>query len=292
MKKPGVGLALSLLLALCGCSVLSPDKAEIGDSCTKDDDCEEELRCLTKPAPKFCTQFCGYDRPECPEGFVCVEHADWSCAAEADEGQGCRWNAQCVGDLVCNWALEPPVCVPPGDVGFPCLMDNECAVGLRCDEAAAPSACVPLGDVGEACATSAECVPGLSCIILPTLLGICAGPCQSSLDCPVGTQCVPEANYHCQAIKGLGTKCVWDSQCQDGLFCIPEADQPEVSTCQLPLVAGEQCWFDEHCIEGLICNGGLQLAVCQLPGDVGQPCAEDDDCQEELQCAIPDHVCE
>jgi hypothetical protein len=124
--------------------------------------------------------------------------------------------------------------------GAVCGSDLACAPGLYCLRITPSSGCgvcTPLAALGDPCgplAYNAPCGSG-SCdgATCQTVVGIgmmCAPQatlCQAGLVCPSGV---------CAAPGGPGVICLFDDDCQDGLFC-----SPATGTCTARAQAGGTC---------------------------------------------------
>ena len=84
-----------------------------------------------------------------------------------DENEQCYWNAECEGELVCNWGYDPERCVPLGGEGDICGYYNECEEGLVCNDTVFPHACSPPAARGEECGEWMVCEEGLQCTNIP-----------------------------------------------------------------------------------------------------------------------------
>ena len=95
-------LALLLTAAGCGAPAGNPGNVEpmaVGAACANDDECRDELTCVTELPGGFCTMRCERD---CPEGSWCSQvtfqdrTTETVCLPLCDAPEDCRSPYQCV----------------------------------------------------------------------------------------------------------------------------------------------------------------------------------------------------
>jgi len=220
--------------------------------CTTDADCGDGYDCLPDARGiGFCTSRCDYfGETICPRWFYCKQFGntslDFYCSPLAgvceSDGNDC---STCETDTDCNDGL---ICYEPlGDIRFcarPCEDNDDCpseytsmACGSVIDTTLTTSLCMPkeLGiptpkcgalPLGfcEPCETAGQCSTGL-CVSSPNVGQVCSKPCESTSDCPSGTDCVqnaclPPVAYGCQGfLSCLGVTCIAGEECYRG-FCL------------------------------------------------------------------------
>ena len=113
-------------------------------------------------------------------------------------------------------------------------------------------------------------------------------PCVDSTTCAGGLVC---AAGSCQepGSAGLGGPCWANRDCEDGLFCSPDA----VCAPAGPGGVGDSCLTGAECTDDLVCELSGLSGTCQVAGaaDVGQSCRINLDCLAGLVCA-PDSTCQ
>jgi hypothetical protein len=102
--------------------------------------------------------------------------------------------------------------------------------------------------------------------------------------CELGLACVEGV---CGAPPGLGSSCVEDERCEEGLVC-----GFDDRTCQLPALVGASCEDGRRCEEGTFCAGAKGARTCLLPSIAGAECSTlDAPCGLGLECRpFPDLV--
>ena len=202
--------------------------------------------CLTA----FSTLPCALDLENlptgCSDGFL----------GTAAEGEGCVYDEECAGSLVCSVEDAcPGTCVIPGALGQPCSESRVCASGLSC----VGGGCVgPLAQ-GDTCGGDSRppCGSGLFCDAdIGQERGRCRMIDQSTANagrecgivggpfCVEGYSCIPEVElfnvvFRCRARVGMGQRCApgLPEHCQEGLYCAgtdPEAQDIEGDCRPLP----------------------------------------------------------
>ena len=289
MHRRVILLTVTSLFLVAACD----QTAGFGGYCWDHEDCDSGLRCITDKDANFCSKHCFGDSNVCPYGHICPSKYGGLCIPEKSKNEKCFWDYQCVGSLVCNEALNPPICVDPGDEGTTCAYDTDCAGQLRCNDGTNPPECQPLyaGKTGDPCYEEEFCGEGLFC--------------KEGYDGP-GT---------CQMRGNEGDHCNANHECVDGLFCddysfwAPHECVPQGDT-------GVVCWSDDECLLGQdciflnysqgVCAGECETSAdcplgavcvleidsrCQPPAKVGELCYEDDHCHPDLQCDPDNLVC-
>jgi len=264
----------------------------VGDPC-KSDTCAQGLychvltisddvgKCVEGSTGDPCTA--GW---QCDDPLDCVLHDGKSvCGRILEEGAECTTDEGdpkiCAEGLVCNAALDPPTCVPPGEDGAPCETTADCAPGFHCN--AAHQQCFD-GDIGEPCATALDCQPGLTCLdnvdggltcTATQGLGTVCEFFSQFQECEPGLVCNAAYDPHLCLTPGLDLDpCTKDGDCIAGGHC-----QPELSAC-FSGDNGDPCG-GKSCAEGFACIAGLELCSNGTPG---APCATHGDCAPELTC--------
>lgn len=143
--------------------------------------------------------------------------------------------------------------------GGACTIDFECGASSHCDGASGPTCghCVRDPGVGDAC------------------VGVACGR---------GTYCMGAT---CAARAGAGEPCDasgTESNCLEGLACVPSAGDPTRGTCgAAPIVgAGEICNV-ARCMPGLVCASSGRDAICRAPRTDGT-CETQGDCAAGTLC--------
>jgi hypothetical protein len=239
---------------------------EHGAHCTGDSQCVQGLHCEATDFSSFCTSHCDAQfEANCPDGFACIEcieDADASCVPIAKRNEECQWHDQCEADLMCNWAVSPRICVPPGGVGGLCNMDAECEAGLYCDDSLESPSCMLQGETGDSCKSSNACSDVLTCLIDQEAGGVCVGPCTTHAECPSGTYCIPELSDYCRFLGVPDELCLADLHCEPGLVCVPfRVEQEWTAACFPPLPEGSPCTTDEQCEPELECDPEEQICL-------------------------------
>ena len=95
-------------------------KAEFGQPCEQDKDCERDLACArvdvsnTRPELHQCTVACSTDQ-DCPDDARC--HSAGVCFATCENAQTCPEGTACLGDTCVLRCAGPEDCVG----GLPCV---------------------------------------------------------------------------------------------------------------------------------------------------------------------------
>lgn len=244
--------------------------------------------CVCQPdcATKTCgADGCGADCGACEAFEICADDACIPVPA-------CETDADCAGaglaDWLCNMALEPAVCAPPGqtDVGAPCSTDALCVPPAYCAQWA-DGVCHD-GSHGDPCQDDVVCAPGQcsggacvsDCGVDCGLAG-CVGATGLCGDAPDG--CEPAAVL-C-LLDGLGRVCDADGGqygaigCQSsccpgcGHTCQPGTDGVEI--CTFTACDGSECGSD-GC--GASCGACPDQHLCQSGQCVCQPACDGAEC--------------
>lgn len=183
-------------------------KCLAASSCCTDADCGGNGVCQGTA----CSCFVGFHA--C--GGTCI--ADGACCSDADCGVGVCANGDCrclSGQKACGEKCIPAsACCADADCGSPCktCQNNVCRGGCS-----AGQTCLANGSCGKTCATHAECSNNGTCIcdapghvefvchvISPTVCDD-APDCNSTVDCPKGTECSNACPQHprCLALCGV-----------------------------------------------------------------------------------------
>ncbi|MFO0748717.1 MAG: matrixin family metalloprotease [Myxococcota bacterium] len=283
---------------LCFADITGGTKG-IGETCATSDECASRLCAPDSGGPK-CRQPCHQDS-NCLPGQTCAPMPGSALGACLDQevtpearadGEPCDSSDQCQSGL----------CAGSG-VTFTCT--KSCAGGGSC-----PSgyACMPVGGsdagcfptenkpTGDSCETGTDCASGL-CFEGPNATGWCAGPCQTTPDCPCGMQCETTQYYDDQ--NHLQTELLCNLG--EAVGCLAKgADCASAAEC-----AGGACFRGvcEQACSALLAGGGCPSGqgcarmdpaaidgVCTPPGanPEGAPCGQDNACAS-LFCQ--DHHC-
>ena len=224
----------------------------------------------------------------CSDGFL----------GTAAEGEGCVYDEECAGSLVCSVeGACPGTCIVPGALGQPCSEARACSAGLSCVR----GGCMASLDEGEVCGGDDRppCAGGFFCDAdLGQEQGRCRTIDQRTVNsgdrcgllggpfCAEGTSCIPEVelfnlDFRCRNRVGLGQRCApgLPEHCQDGLFC--EGTNPEQQdiegNCRALPEANQPCGqapVGEVCAYGLVCESGRCVPRQSLDGA----------CQSEISC--------
>jgi hypothetical protein len=251
-----------------------------------------------------------YQGNECAEGLYCdesVSECPGNCQAYKDIGQSCN-GGDCNPDVAdCDY--QQGVCAALAGVGQICDY-VECEEGLVCDYDVDPAVCLnPAGD-GGSCTSNHGCQTGLQCVD-----GTCIGPAGAGQECDVGAEfeyfmfaCAP--NYYCdadvttnqrigkcQSKKGSGSECILFYECKSGLLCIgmtidEQTEQVIPGACGTPLKAGAACnaQFEfPECDWDLYCEPQPdQTGKCTAYPGIGDPCVQ----QQDPECFGDDLYCD
>lgn len=191
------------------------------------------------------------------------------------------------GDGVCM----SDECAELGDSGDACFVG--CKTGLHCDSS---ERCAAFLEAGEACDRSDDCEPGATCtsgVCKVTVLtgetcdetracgegrrcvsGTCSNAvisCSEDAECFSGETCVGEYASECRAPGGLGARCSYIDECDDGLGCDTTGSSWGVGECvTLPGNVGDDCNGASFCAAGLSCASDTY--TCILPPGLGEEC--------------------
>jgi hypothetical protein len=217
-----------------------------------------------------------------------------ACVVAFRTNQAC--NAQPTSDTGCGslgWGILGS--------GAVCGSDIACAPGLYCKRILPSSGCgvcTPMAALGAPCGPLAFNAPcgsgscdGAECLPVVGIGQMCAPQgtlCQPGLVCPSGT---------CSAPGGVGIICLFDDECQDGLFC-----DPATGKCAPRAQAGGDC-ATAACPFGFDCgftaplgDGGADAGPalclplsgaggsCVFDSNGGQ-CLEAETCREDGKCS-------
>jgi len=163
--------------------------------------------------------------------------------ATFNPGSPCDVTSECDAPLVCRLDRCRVECRDSRDCvgGFACLLDPD---GL--------GACQLPAD--QQCAFSTDCATGLVC-----RFGQCTNGCETDVDCPTGSSCVPDPTLTVdggEPVRGCkdvaDVECLLNSDCSANLICARD------HRCR------EECRQDRDCRDGLACLSGLvpNVRVC------------------------------
>jgi len=217
-------------------------------NCLDDEDCDQCEACMqgkcTATGPMECMS-----NLDCSGGEICQKSVDFclnvcvsdtSCNTDADCGvcEACVGGA-CMGglEIMC---MEDKNCDPgmvcqidPKDpcknfctIPLPdCTTDDDCGPCEACNN----GACIASGVV--ACTEDAHCPEGWTCVLVEEdpCENMCEPPppeCISDADCGVCQACM---DAECESIAEI--KCTSDSDCDDGMACTNDPDDPCIVQC-------------------------------------------------------------
>lgn len=170
-------------------------------------------------------------------------------AGTAEQGEACRTDRACVGELIC----ERPTESCGGECAMPEPDENALASGEECTP-------------GEY-----QCQDGLSC-----------GP---DLDDPDTTICFERGS------RSEGQLCSDYLHCGDGLHCAPSLENPDQSVCipEQSRSEGEACDSESDCTQGLSCapstdNEGRSVCIGEGSRAEDELCSGAVDCASDLGC--------
>lgn len=246
----------------------------------------------------------------CAAGLVCHQafgdgNGTGQCQPPSAMGGACAASGDCgtdpvqpvYGAPVCDRASR--ACVPPFSLaeGVPCDDRRACAPHLVCvGDEENRAACRAPGGVGASCnglwldGLERACAEGLTCVQTDGQRRcVDAGgpdqPCFADRSCDDGLFCLPGADeaYACRLPLGPGERC-FPGTCAAGLACRLDLANSS-SACGTPLREGELCHWGE-CDSGLVCatDRSVGAAVCTAPRGVGEPCGWSPDCADGLLC--------
>lgn len=188
------------------------------------------------------------------ETFLHVKPAPVVCRVNGtiDNGQPCRYDAQCRTGYCRITSGSCGNCTALGLTGAPCSTYTDCDGDLMC---ASSGTCQPPSGKGATCDSTHPCKLGLACIG-----GTCAAPGQ------VGASCTP-------SLGGI------DCDSQQGAYCDSTS-----KSCAALVVAqnGQPCDSRAACFGGGTCFGGN----CQAVVSDGSPCnpQQGENCETPASC--------
>ena len=285
------------------CKALGVQGCDDGDPCTVDG-CTQGVGCTHTAVADGSTA--------CDDGNACTQND--ACVGGVCQGGdnvcGCQDNAECagqaaanpcLGQLVCNKAVSPHVCVPLPQTAKVCPASNTpCAVQV-CDPAdgqckAKPTAAGTLCDDGDPC-TAADTCDGGSC------KGGAPRDCDDDNACTVDA-CVAKAGaWSCAHTPSAGAcsddnACTVGDACQAGVCVAGKAkvcDDGNGCTADSCDATTGQCVASAAGSDGLVCKSGPGAcgpAVCKAgtctplaaaPCQDANPCT-DDSCVPGVGC--------
>ena len=285
------------------CSALAAKGCDDGDPCTADG-CSKGVGCTHTAVADSATS--------CDDGNACtkVDLCVTGVCQGSDNVCGCQDNAECalqaasnkcLGEMVCNKAVTPHVCVPLAATAPVCAASSSpCAVNV-CDPAsgqckAKPTASGTLCDDGDACTTADTCDGG-------TCKGGGSHDCDDNNACTVDA-CISKAgNWSCSHSPSAGTcddnnACTVGDACQ-GSLCVAGPAKPctDGNGCTADSCDTKtgNCVFSAAGSDGLVCKtgpGACGPAVCKAGTCAAlslTPCLDsnlctDDACVEGVGC--------
>lgn len=263
--------------------LVDEDCLEVGETCTKDDECMGALCAKLAGGGRICSTACDPLVPQanCGDGFYCArgEGCDGFCAprgagtAAAEVGTACTNDTECASLYCADPGDGMKRCLAPckGDTGM-CLAGEACAaIPGSCGGCVDEAAVVNMHGLGEPCTTDANC-RSQDCLT-DTGLTYCTRNCGTDDECGDG--------FHCRGSlcirgdrSGLGGGCGKNGDCQSETVC---AAQGADAWCTA------ECRTAENCPAGFTCGdaGGTKVCVPDL-GLVGTPCKADTECVSQL----------
>ncbi len=288
VKNSKIALQLLPLLSLSFFVLACPpseEKAEVGEACSADKPCADNLTCVDGNCVNAASEDAGVGGPV--EDNSCVFDTDCGVAEVCDDatqlcitGLDCSLNATicgfCVsGDQDCGFDPAPAYCDANAGVCrrvhsscMPCVRDSQCTTA----DAYYDNHCVSYPDgnyCGVDCAHGQACPRGFSCTegicLLEEVVGTCtdAPSCNSENEtevCPTGTYCTTRDFPGRQGVC-LNT-CLTDDDCTRPQICRSDPG-PRYGTC-----------IDGCSPAGTVMGSG----VCHEDGRAGAYCATDSDC--------------
>ena len=248
-------LSVLLLGLVLACGSEDGPTAEIGASCTGDEECISGT-CFNDPSfpGAYCTVLkCSKTAP-CPDNSTCHQYKGYAfCMAPCKQGSECRegyvcdygvcrppcnGKDACSGSDSCNSGRCMARCTKDAQCGGkdrcqdgkckpPCKKDSECLPGFRCDAKQGKCLAKAGNAMGKKCSASSQCATGYC---LPTRR-ICSVRCSGTPVCPSAYVCGLEkldkdkngvfdgAEAVCVPRKGngmVGANCQKDAQCASG----------------------------------------------------------------------------
>jgi hypothetical protein len=308
-------LALGLLAGGCSTTPEVPDAGDAGialpgNPLSPSDACQQlalaqgnlELRCsrMTRgdsvryeaslcPAQRLAQESAAFQA-----GKLAYDSSAVGCVTSYRTLQDC--NALPDSDTGCGligWGIQP--------AGASCDTDISCGPGLWCKRLTATSGCgtctlaAVQGDPCGPLASNAPCgsgaCDGIACVPVVGLGQMCM---PESINCSAGLICQMAG---CAPPGGPGVICLFDTDCQDGLFC-----DPATGKCAARAQPGGDCATTE-CVLGFACgfvaplaDGGVDAGpvTCLPLGGMGQACVfgsdggvckEAESCQDDGKCS-------
>jgi hypothetical protein len=223
--------------------------AAICTPCDTDSDCGAGKCAQDARGRGYCTRRCNYTGDlTCDAGSYCRQLGttpndffcyplEGVCAADGEDCAPCNRDQDCKDPMKC---IEPFAGVKfcarpcPGDkicpkanmaCGETTLVQGEWCLPLVAGAPKAQCGALPLGFC-ESCRTNEECESGF-CHESPNIGSLCSTECDSTNNCPSGTDCVqgacvPPIAYGCQGfLSCFGVDCPQGEICFRG-FCIDE----------------------------------------------------------------------
>jgi hypothetical protein len=232
------------------------------------------------------------------------------CERSAElESPWCDYLAECCSaDDIADLAHPPPVCAEGPRSATDCRADfqplldagavwdgtwaNACVAELSKLYPSPPSACTGLGArswIGLRGLVGFSRIPACRSLLRGTTAT--NEPCEYNNQCEPGSTCFTitgEAggDYECLPAGTRGSKCVSDTQCELGLFCVGSNGL----TCGDLGTLGSDCIYSSACEDGLYCTA---TGTCVAPKTVGEDCDPlSDVCDLGLGCNLTTYVCE
>ena len=286
------------------CKSLGTQSCDDGDPCTADG-CAKGVGCSHSPVADSsvpCDDGNACTKVDTCKGGVC-QGGDNSCGCQ--DNSACASQAaanKCLGELVCNKAVTPHVCVPLAATAPVCPASTSPCLLQVCDPGsgqckAKPTAPGTLCDDGDACTTADTCQDGVckgggvrdcddnnactvdactskggtwSCSHTPS-----PGSCDDNNACTVGDSC-------------QGTLCVPGKAkvCTDGNGCTADSCDPSSGSCVFSAAGsdGLVCKSGPGACGPAVCKAGACAALSQTPCLDSNLCT-DDACVPDVGCS-------
>jgi len=151
----------------------------LGEPCTLDTECRDDMVCLEYAGVHECSRPCT-DDASCGDGFEC---RDSMCMRDRRQGVGgvCHDNPDC-GDAICAALGERLWCTAQ------CDGPEDCPSGFACQDAGGVNVCAPEAALdGESCTLNEDCASGLCAALGADMF--CTSYCDRTTSCAPGFQC-------------------------------------------------------------------------------------------------------
>lgn len=185
---------------------------------------------------------------------------DGECEELGDAGEACFIG--CKSGLHCNSSDRCAALLAAGEA---CFVSDDCIAGAVCSG----GVCKVTVATGETCDGTHLCGEGSRCVS-----GTCSNAvisCAEDAECFAGESCIGEYASECRAPGGVGARCSYIDECDDGLGCDTTGSSWGVGECvPLPANVGDDCSHTSFCSAGLSCANDTY--TCILPPGLGEEC--------------------